>query len=137
MTSLPLLRHWATQDLQLQDRVDRKVTLNPCTSAVMALLRTASDLQLWGTEYRLHLLLDIQCVLQENVNNLKRKFQQCCAVIRAQLVITVQELPVRESENRGSARASLHLPQGCQHSSSMAKLSCNRLWLLSRSMVSA
>lgn len=82
-----LLSHCATRDLQLLDCVwsltmPHLIRALP-HSAVMAQLRTAIWAWIVGIDCWLWLLLDIQCVLQENVNNLKRKFQQCCTVIRA------------------------------------------------------
>lgn len=61
----------------------------------MALLRTALIV---GIDYWLQLLLDIWSVPQENVNNLKRKVRHCCTVIKARLVVTVRQLPVRQGE---------------------------------------
>lgn len=142
VTAAALLSHSATLVLQLQDCLWRLVMLHLIHAlplwAIMALLRTAIWSEIVDIDYWLRLLLDIESVPQENVNNLKRKFQHCRTIIRARLVITVQRLPVRQGEwEPTTARASLHLPQCCQHSSSVAKLSCNRLWLISSRVVSA
>lgn len=100
VSAAALVNHRATRDLQLHDCVWSLATQHLIHSlphsAVMALLRTAVWSEIVGIDYWLQLWLDIQSVPQESVNNLKRKFRPCCTVIRAQLAITVQQLPVRQ-----------------------------------------
>lgn len=94
--------HCATVVVQLQDCVWSLAMPHSVLalkhSAVMALLRTAIRFLIVGIDYWLPLLLDIWSVPQENVNNLKRKFHHCCTVIKARLVVTVRQLPVRQWE---------------------------------------
>lgn len=65
-------------------------------SAVMALLRTAIRSLIVGIDYWLQLLLDVWSVPQGW--NLKRKFHHSSTVIKARMVVTVRQLPVRQGE---------------------------------------
>lgn len=97
-----LLRRCATQDLQLQHLVWSNTTLNPCTYPFSCNGPTENklfDLKSWELITGLLVpALIVRRVLQENDNNFKRKFQLRRTVTSAQLVITVQQLPVRQGE---------------------------------------
>lgn len=98
VSAAALVNHRATRDLQLQDCVWSLATAHLIHtlphSAVMALLRTAVCSEIVGIDYWLRFWLDIRSGSQESVNNFKRKFRPHCTVIRAQLALTVQQLPV-------------------------------------------
>lgn len=109
-----LPRHCATVAVQLQDCVWSLAMPHSVLalkhSAVMALLRTAIRSLIVGIDYWLQLLLDVWSVPQGW--NLKRKFHHSCTVIKARLVVTVRQLPVRQGEWEPTHCESLPPPPG-------------------------